>query len=111
PGTAPLPGDAHETVVAVAALLTEQHDQAVTLNRSHPDGAYKDAGDGFGCGCGVTIDSVGDVYDFHRGGSEWPPAPRFGVRCETTRARTAADSTSSSSSPTPPGEPRWLHVA
>jgi len=71
PGTAPLLGDAHETVVAVAALLTEQHDQAVTLNRFHPDGAYTDADDGFGCGCGVTIAGAGDVYDFHRGDSEW----------------------------------------
>ncbi|MFF2654298.1 hypothetical protein [Streptomyces sp. NPDC058045] len=48
PGTAPLPGSAHETVVAVAALLTEQSSLAVTLNRRHPDGAYEDADDGFG---------------------------------------------------------------
>ncbi|MET8816439.1 hypothetical protein ABZW47_31115 [Streptomyces sp. NPDC004549] len=71
PGTAPLPRDAHETVVAVAALLTEQHDQAVTLNQRHPDGAYRDADDGFGCGCGITIASDDETYDFRRGDSEW----------------------------------------
>lgn len=71
PSTALLPGDAHETVVAVAALLAEQHDQAVTLNQRHPDGAYKDADDGFGCGCDITIASDREQYDFHRGDSEW----------------------------------------
>lgn len=71
PGAAPLPGDAHETVVAVAALLAEQHDQAVTLNQRHPDGAFEDADDGFGCGCGITIAGDGDEYSFHRGDCEW----------------------------------------
>ncbi|MEU6611570.1 hypothetical protein ABZ922_42290 [Streptomyces shenzhenensis] len=71
PGTASLPGDVHETVVAVAALLAEQGGQAVTLNQRHPDGAYEDADDGFGCGCDITIASDGEKYDFHRGDSEW----------------------------------------
>lgn len=68
-GTAPLPGDAHETVVAVAALLAEQHDQAVTLNQRHHDGAFED-GD-FGCGCSVTLADDGDEWDFSRGDCEW----------------------------------------
>ncbi|MFB7552574.1 hypothetical protein [Streptomyces sp. NPDC056154] len=72
PGSAPVPADAHETVVAVAALLAEQHEGAVTLNTRHVDGAYDPESDGgFGCGCDVTIVGGGEEYDFHRGDSEW----------------------------------------
>ncbi|MGW2306239.1 hypothetical protein [Streptomyces sp. NPDC001809] len=71
PGTAVLPGDVHETVVAVAALLAEQYDQEVTLNRRHPDGTYEDDGSGFGCGCDVTIAAGDEEFNFHRGDSEW----------------------------------------
>ncbi|KOX25088.1 MULTISPECIES: hypothetical protein [unclassified Streptomyces] len=71
PGTAALPGDVHETVVAVAALLAEQHDQEVTLNRRHPDGAYEDEGEGFDCGCGITLVVGEEEYNLHRGDSEW----------------------------------------
>ncbi|MYV67218.1 hypothetical protein GT043_15020 [Streptomyces sp. SID2131] len=70
PGSAPLPNDHHETVVAVARLLTEQHEGAVTLNTLHEEGAYK-PDDGFGCGCDVTIRSGSEKYNFHRGNSKW----------------------------------------
>ncbi|MFB6984640.1 hypothetical protein ACNPQN_32855 [Streptomyces sp. NPDC056297] len=71
PGSAPIPADVHETVVAVAGLLTEQHDGTVTLNRRHEDGAYEDSGDGFECGCDVTLVTGDEEYNFHRGDSEW----------------------------------------
>ncbi|MFF9499598.1 hypothetical protein [Streptomyces sp. NPDC014656] len=71
PGTAPLPTDVHETVVAVAALLAERHDQEVMLNQHHSDGAYEDADEDFGCGCTITITDGGEEYTFHRGESEW----------------------------------------
>ncbi|MFF3787176.1 hypothetical protein [Streptomyces sp. NPDC001933] len=74
PSSAPVPPDAHQTVVAVAALLTQQHDGAVTLNTRHEDGAYEDEDDpddGYGCGCDVTIVSGDEEYNFHRGDSEW----------------------------------------
>ncbi len=71
PSTAVLPADVHETVGAVAALLAKQHDQEVTLNRRHLDGAYEDDGSGFGCGCDVTIAADGEEFNFHRGDSEW----------------------------------------
>ncbi|WP_318212274.1 hypothetical protein [Streptomyces sp. SJL17-1] len=72
PGTAPVPADAHEAVAAVAALLAEQHDRAVTLNTRHADGEYEPESDGgFGCGCDVTILAAGEEYNFHRGDSEW----------------------------------------
>lgn len=71
-GTAVLPQDAHETLVAVADLLSAQHDGQVTLNRRHEDGEYDPSGDGgFGCSCDVTIVSRGEKYSFHRGDSEW----------------------------------------
>ncbi|MFI8326334.1 hypothetical protein [Streptomyces sp. NPDC085529] len=70
-GTAVLPCDVHETVVAVATLLAEQYDREVTLNRRHPDGMYEDDGSGFGCGCDVTIAADGEEFNFHRGDSEW----------------------------------------
>lgn len=53
PGPALVPADRHETMLAVAELLTEQHDQAVSLNRFHEDGPYDDADDGSGCDCVV----------------------------------------------------------
>ncbi|MFZ3495183.1 hypothetical protein ACODT5_18500 [Streptomyces sp. 5.8] len=72
PGSAPLPADAHETVVAVAALLADQHDGTVTLATLHEDGAYDPDDDGgFGCGCNVTLLANGDAYHFGRGDSEW----------------------------------------
>lgn len=72
PGSAPVPADAHETVVAVAALLTDQHDGAVTLTSAHEDGGYDPEDDGgFGCGCNVTLLANGDAYGFGRGDSEW----------------------------------------
>ncbi|MGW7071878.1 hypothetical protein ACWGII_41270 [Streptomyces sp. NPDC054855] len=71
PASAPRPGDVHETVVAVAALLAEQHGQAVTLNRRHEDAEFEDPDDGFGCGCDVTILADDEEYNFHRGDSEW----------------------------------------
>ncbi|MGW2113077.1 hypothetical protein [Streptomyces sp. NPDC001948] len=72
PSSAPVPADAHQTVVAVAALLTEQHDGAVTLNTYHEEGAYDPKSDGgFGCGCDVTIVGDDEEYNFHRGDSEW----------------------------------------
>jgi hypothetical protein len=72
PGSAPIPADAHQTVKAVAALLTQQHDGAVTLTTRHEEGAYEDdPDDGYGCGCDVTIVSDGEEYNFHRGDSEW----------------------------------------
>ncbi|MET8827291.1 hypothetical protein ABZX40_15035 [Streptomyces sp. NPDC004610] len=71
PGTVVLPGDVHETVVAVAALPAVQHDRAVTLNRRHLDGAYEDTDDGFGCGCDITLTGDGETHNFHRGESEW----------------------------------------
>ncbi|MFE5902404.1 hypothetical protein ACFQ67_34050 [Streptomyces sp. NPDC056488] len=71
PSTAALPEDVHETVVAVAALLSEQHDQAVTLTRRHPNGMYEDDGEGFGCGCDITIAADEEEYNLHHGDSEW----------------------------------------
>ncbi|MFB7211088.1 hypothetical protein [Streptomyces sp. NPDC056255] len=72
PSSAPMPADAHQTVKAVAALLTQQHDGAVTLTTRHEEGAYEDdPDDGYGCGCDVTIVSGGEEYSFHRGDSEW----------------------------------------
>ncbi|MFD0341184.1 hypothetical protein ACFVH0_21345 [Streptomyces sp. NPDC127117] len=72
PSSAPMPADAHQTVEAVAALLTQQHDGAVTLNTRHEDGAYQDdPDDNYGCGCDVTIVSGDEEYNFHRGDSEW----------------------------------------
>ncbi|MEU0698152.1 hypothetical protein ABZ349_29825 [Streptomyces niveus] len=71
PGSAPLPADAHAAVVAVAGLLAEQYDGAVTLNTRHEDGAYVETDDGLGCGCGITIVGDGETYDFHRGDSDW----------------------------------------
>lgn len=71
-GSAPVPADAHQTVVGVAALLAEQHVGAVTLNTRHEDGGFDpESDDGFGCGCDVTILSNGEEYNFHRGDSEW----------------------------------------
>ncbi|MFE5092606.1 hypothetical protein ACFRCI_20170 [Streptomyces sp. NPDC056638] len=67
-----MPADAHQTVVAVAALLTEQHNGAVTLNTRHEDSEYGPKSDGgFGCGCDVTIVGGDEEYNFHRGDSEW----------------------------------------
>lgn len=57
--------------MAVAALLAEQHGQAVTLNRRHENSEFEGTGDGFGCGCNVTILSGDEEYSFHRGDSEW----------------------------------------
>ncbi|WP_046248055.1 hypothetical protein [Streptomyces sp. MBT28] len=71
PATAPRPADAHETVVAVAALLAEQYGQEVTLNRRHEDGEFEDLDDGFGCGCDVTILAAEEEYNFYRGDSQW----------------------------------------
>ncbi|WP_405720309.1 hypothetical protein [Streptomyces sp. NBC_00046] len=72
PGSAPVPADAHRTVVAVASLLAGQHDGAVTLNTRHEDGDYDPESDeGFGCGCDVTIVGDDEAYNFHRGDSEW----------------------------------------
>ncbi|MFE6225322.1 hypothetical protein [Streptomyces sp. NPDC057854] len=71
PGSAPVPADAHETVAAVAGLLTEQYGQAVTLKRAHEDGDFEERGDGFGCGCGITIRVGDERYDVQRGDSEW----------------------------------------
>ncbi|MGW3954031.1 hypothetical protein ACWEKM_24625 [Streptomyces sp. NPDC004752] len=72
PGSAPVPSDAHQTVVAVAALLAEQHDGAVTLKEWHADGTYDPEGDrGLGCGCEVLIVNNGEEYSFHRGDSQW----------------------------------------
>ncbi|MBT2540542.1 hypothetical protein J7E99_07455 [Streptomyces sp. ISL-44] len=72
PRSAPVPADAHETVVAVAALLTNQHDGAVTLTSVHEDGEYDPEDDsGFVCGCYVTILADGEEYNFGRGDSEW----------------------------------------
>jgi hypothetical protein len=71
PVSAPRPADVHETVVAVAALLAEQHGQKVTLNRRHEDDEFEDRDDGFGCGCDVTILAADEEYNFHRGDSEW----------------------------------------
>jgi hypothetical protein len=70
PASAPRSADVHETVVAVAALLAEQHGLEVTLNRRH-DGAFVGPDDGFGCGCDVTILTADEEYNFHRGDSEW----------------------------------------
>lgn len=72
PSSAPVPADAHQTVVAVAALLTEQHEGDVTLNTYHEEGDYDPETDGgFGCGCDVTILGNDEEYNFHRGDSEW----------------------------------------
>ncbi|WP_405417542.1 hypothetical protein [Streptomyces microflavus] len=75
PASAPIPADVHETVVAVAELLTEQHTGTVTLNRRHEDGAFEDPEDGFGCGCGcgcdITLHTAEEEYTFHRGDCAW----------------------------------------
>ncbi|MEU9108926.1 hypothetical protein AB0D54_32290 [Streptomyces xanthophaeus] len=72
PSLAPVPADAHQTVVAVAALLAEQHEGEVTLNTRHEEGDYDPETDGgFGCGCDVTILEADEEYNFHRGDSEW----------------------------------------
>ncbi|MFJ6615062.1 hypothetical protein ACIQPT_32860 [Streptomyces sp. NPDC091289] len=71
PASAPIGADMHETVAAVAGLLTEQHDGTVTLNRHHEDGEFEDPDDDFGCGCDITFHTAEDVYTFHRGDSEW----------------------------------------
>ncbi|MFI8392803.1 hypothetical protein [Streptomyces sp. NPDC085540] len=72
PGSAPVPADTHQTVVAVAALLAEQHEGEVTLNTCHAEGDYDpQTDDGFGCGCDVTVLDSDEVYNFHRGDSEW----------------------------------------
>ncbi|TXS23027.1 hypothetical protein EAO70_05220 [Streptomyces sp. adm13(2018)] len=71
PSTTNLPEDVHETLVAVAALLAEQHDQAVTLTQRHPDDAYEDDGESSGCGCDITIAADGEEYTLSYGDSEW----------------------------------------
>jgi hypothetical protein len=71
PASAPVGADVHETVVAVAGLLAEQHDGTVTMNRRHEDGAFEDPDDGFGCGCDITLHTAEEEYTFHRGDSEW----------------------------------------
>lgn len=71
-GTAALPENAHETLVAVAALLSDQHDGQVTVNQRHAEDEYDPSADGgFGCSCDVTIISHGEEYSFNRGDSEW----------------------------------------
>lgn len=71
PASAPIGADVHETVVAVAGLLAEQHDGTVALNRRHEDGAFEDPDDGFGCGCDITLHTAEEEYTFYRGDSEW----------------------------------------
>ncbi|MFJ7201020.1 MULTISPECIES: hypothetical protein [unclassified Streptomyces] len=83
PGSAPVPADAHQTVVAVAALLAAQHDGAVTLNAFHGDGEYDPEDDGgFGCFCSVTIVGGDEKYHFYYGNSEWCVAKESD--CQTT---------------------------
>ncbi|WP_424215810.1 hypothetical protein ACN20G_27015 (plasmid) [Streptomyces sp. BI20] len=66
------PADAHETLVAVAALLTEQAEGRVTLMRAHADGEYVPDSDGEpDCGCQVTIHEKVEEYTLHRGEHEW----------------------------------------
>ncbi|MDF9808972.1 hypothetical protein M2436_007519 [Streptomyces sp. HB372] len=71
PASAPIPADVHETVVAVAELLAEQHTGTVTLNRRHEEGAFEDPEDGFGCGCDITLHTAEDEYTFYRGDCAW----------------------------------------
>lgn len=79
----PLPGDAHEARVAVAALFAGRREWVVTLNQRHPGGAYEGAGDGFGCGCDMTRSS--------------PPARQPPATSSSTVSRVAAAAASSAS--------------
>ncbi|MEU8522470.1 hypothetical protein [Streptomyces sp. NBC_01216] len=72
PTSAPVTPNAHETLTAVAALLSERLDETVTLNRRHEDGEYAPSSDaGCGCGCDVTILANAEEYSFYRGDSRW----------------------------------------
>ncbi|WLQ69338.1 hypothetical protein [Streptomyces glycanivorans] len=71
PASAPIAADVHATVVAVAELLTKQHNGTVTLNRRHEDGAFEDPEDGFGCGCDITLHTTEEEYTFYRGDCAW----------------------------------------
>jgi len=70
--SAPIPQNAHETIVAVARLLEDQHDDQVQLNERHGPGEDDPAADDvFGCSCDITVTSKGETFSFHRGDSEW----------------------------------------
>ncbi|MFJ2883378.1 hypothetical protein [Streptomyces sp. NPDC087272] len=62
-----LPGDAHETLAAVAALLGP----AAKVTEYHGPGEYREDNSGFGCGCAVSFEHRGQVWNFHRGDSSW----------------------------------------
>ncbi|MFJ4778175.1 hypothetical protein [Streptomyces sp. NPDC088762] len=62
-----LPGDAHETLAAVSALLGP----AAKLTERHGPGEYSEDDSGFGCGCEVRFEHRGRVWTFHRGDSSW----------------------------------------
>ncbi|MFF9569863.1 hypothetical protein [Streptomyces sp. NPDC014685] len=62
-----LPGDAHETLAAVAALLGP----AAKMTEHHGPGEYREDDSGFGCGCTISFEHRGQVWNFHRGDSSW----------------------------------------
>ncbi|MFD3872263.1 hypothetical protein [Streptomyces sp. NPDC058623] len=62
-----LPDNAHETLVAVGALLGP----AAKLTERHGPGEYTEDDDGFGCGCDITFEHRGRVWHFQRGDSSW----------------------------------------
>ncbi|MGP3991501.1 hypothetical protein [Streptomyces sp. 3N207] len=69
---APIPRNAHETIVAVARLLEDQHDDQVQLNERHGPGEDDPAADDvFGCSCDITVTSKGETFSFHRGDCAW----------------------------------------
>ncbi|MER5501263.1 hypothetical protein ABT096_29230 [Streptomyces sp. NPDC002561] len=62
-----LPGDAHETLAAVAALLGP----AAKMTEYHGPGEYKEDDREFGCGCSISFEHHSQVWNFHRGDSSW----------------------------------------
>ncbi|MEV7856807.1 hypothetical protein [Streptomyces sp. NPDC088183] len=67
PDLTQLPGDAHETLTAVAALLGP----AAKVTEYHGPGEYSEDDSGFGCGCAVSFEHWGQAWNFHRGDSSW----------------------------------------
>ncbi|MFJ8011241.1 hypothetical protein [Streptomyces sp. NPDC096339] len=67
PDLVPLPADAHETLVAVGALLGP----AAKLTERHGPGEYTEDDSGFGCGCEIRFEHRGAMWTFHRGDATW----------------------------------------
>jgi hypothetical protein len=69
---APIPRNAHETLVAVSRLLAEQLDDTAKLLENHDLDDYDPADDDdFGCACAIRISSGSETFLFDRGDHVW----------------------------------------